>query len=92
MSKESYITDYILNYDLDIERMIMDFKNYVIHIIENNSRGYFSYEDKEEIISDVFLSVWHNKKKIDDKKPLKNYIAGITKNLIRVKFKNINKL
>lgn len=92
MSKESYITDYILNYDLDIERMIIDYKNYVIHIIENNSKGSFSYEDKEEIISDVFLSVWHNKKKIDATKPLKNYIAGITKNLIRVKFKNINKL
>lgn len=91
MSKESYITDYILNYDLDIERMIMDFKNYVIHIIENNSKGSFSYEDKEEIISDVFLSVWHNKKKIDNTKPLKNYIAGITKNLIRVKFKKMNK-
>lgn len=92
MNRESYITDYIINYDLDIERMIMDFKNYVIHIIENNSKGSFSYEDKEEIISDVFLSVWHNKKKIDNTKPLKNYIAGITKNLIRVKFKKMNKL
>lgn len=92
MNKENYITDYILNYDLDIERMIMDFKNYVLHIIENNSKGNFSYEDKEEIISDVFLSVWHNKKKIDNTRPLKNYIAGITKNLIRVKFKKMNKL
>ncbi len=92
MNKESYITDYIVNYDLDIEKMIADFKNYVLHIIENNSKGSFSYEDKEEIISDVFLSIWHNKEKIDTTKPLKNYIAGITKNLLKVKFKKINKV
>lgn len=91
MNKENYITDYIINYDLDIEKMISDFKNYVLHIIENNSKGLFSYEDKEEIISDVFLSIWHNKKKIDNTKPLKNYIAGVTKNLIKVKFKKISK-
>lgn len=92
MNKEKYITDYILNYDLDIEKMIADFKNYVLHIIENNSKGAFNYEDKEEIISDVFLCVWHNKEKINNTKPLKNYIAGITKNLIKVKFKKINKI
>lgn len=92
MNKENYITDYVVNYNLDIEKMISDYRNYVLHIIENNSKGLFSYEDKEEIISDVFLSIWHNKKKIDNTKPLKNYIAGITKNLIKVKFKKINKV
>lgn len=92
MNKENFITDYIVNYDLDIEKMIKDFKDYILHIVNNNSRGILTHEDKEEIVSDVFLSIWHNKEKIDSTKPLKNYIAGITKNLIKTKFKKINKL
>lgn len=89
MKEEYYISRYITKYELDIEMMIKDFKGYVLTIIQNNSKGALSKEDQEEIISDVFLSIWHNKKKIDNSKPLKNYIAGITKNIIRNKFKEI---
>lgn len=89
--KTEFITDYIINYDLDIEKMILDFKDYILSIVDRSSKGILKYEDKEEIVSDVFLSVWHNKKRIDNTKPLKCYIAGITKNLIRTKFKNLKK-
>lgn len=90
MKEEYTIARYVKKYELDIEKMINDFKKYISTIIENNSRGYLSYEDKEEIISDVFLTIWHNKVKIDNTKPLKNYIAGITKNLVKDKLKKQN--
>lgn len=91
MEKERYISDYIINYDLDIEKMIKDFRGYVIQIVNNSSNYNLSVEDKEEIVSDVFLSVWHNKKRIDNARPLKNYIVGITKNLIKNKLRDNKK-
>lgn len=65
---------------------------YVYSIIKNS--GYlFSNEDVEEIASDVFLTIWKNKEKLDINKEISPYIAGITKNLLRKKkrdIKNIN--
>lgn len=87
IEEEGYMETYMRENELNIEKIIYDFKSYICRIIDNNSRGILNYEDKEEIISDTFLTVWHNKDKIDIKKPLKNYIAGITKNLIRNKIR-----
>ena len=39
-------------------------------------------EDEEEIILDVYLTLWNNKDKLDINKSMTSYIAGITKNLI----------
>lgn len=64
-----------------------------VYIIIKNSGYLFSYEDVEEIASDVFLTIWKNKEKLDINKEILPYIAGITKNLLRKKkreIKNIN--
>jgi len=91
MEREETISKYIVKLELDVEQMIQDFSGYIHTIIENNVGNRLSMEDKEEIMSDVFLTVWHNKEKIDNTKPLKYYMAGITKNLISNKFRNQNK-
>lgn len=83
MEKENTIKDYIINCELDIEKMINDFTGFIYTVIENNSKNQLSVQDKEEILSDVFLTVWKNKKIIDTSKPLKYYMAGIAKNLIK---------
>lgn len=64
-----------------------------VYIIIKNSGYLFSNEDIEEIASDVFLIIWRNKEKLDINKEISPYIAGITKNLLRKKkrdIKNIN--
>ncbi|MBS5857111.1 MAG: RNA polymerase sigma factor [Clostridia bacterium] len=64
-----------------------------VYIIIKNSGYLFSNEDVEEIASDVFLTIWKNKEKLDINKEISPYIAGITKNLLRKKkrdIKNIN--
>lgn len=91
MVKEETISKYIIEMKLDIEKMIQDFSGYIHTIIENNVGDRLSNEDKEEIMSDVFLTVWHNKEKIDNTRPLKYYMAGIAKNLISNKLREKNK-
>lgn len=91
MERNETISKYIIKLELDVEKMIQDFSGYIYTVIENNVGDKLSIEDKEEIMSDVFLTVWHNKEKIDNKRPLKYYMAGIAKNLIGNKLKKQKK-
>ena len=75
--------DYIFDNKMDLERIVKDFKPYVITIIDNAVNDRLSYEDKEEIITDTFFILWKNRNKV--KTSLSSYIAGITRNLIKKK-------
>ncbi len=82
------IKEYIFENNLDIEKIINDYAGYVYTIIKNS--GYsFNNEDIEEISSDVFLTIWKNKEKLDINKEITPYICGICKNLILKKYRNI---
>ena len=85
--EENTIEKYIKNNILDIEQLIKDYKTYIYTIAKNNSKGFLSNEDIEEIVSDTFLTIWHNKNKIEKNKMLKNYISAVTKNLVLKKFR-----
>lgn len=63
-------------------------RGYVYIIIKNNEST-FSNEDIEEIASDVFLTIWKNKEKLDINKEIAPYIAGITRNLILKKKRKV---
>ena len=69
--------------NLDLNKIVNDYTNYVFIIIRNMSKDMLTKEDMEEIISDVFLVVWKNKDKLDLNQELKPYIAGISKNIIK---------
>lgn len=60
-----------------------------VFVIIKNSKYNFGNEDIEEIASDVFLTLWKNQDKLDINKEMVSYIAGITKNLILKKQRNI---
>lgn len=49
--KTEFIIDYIINYDLNIEKMIVDFKDYILSVIDRISKRLLKYEDEEEINS-----------------------------------------
>ena len=74
--------------EFNIEEIIIKYTNYIYKIIKN-STIYLSNEDIEEIIEDVFLVLWNNKEKINYKLSLEPYIAGITKNIIKLKYRKL---
>ena len=81
------MNDYKINNNLDIEKLYNDFYSYVYMIIINNSKGYLKDEDIEEILTDTFFVIWKNRDKLKKERPIKPYIAGITKNLIKEKMR-----
>lgn len=78
------------NNELNLEKIINEYHNYVQKIIENMTGPYLAKEDKEEILSDTFFILWKNKEKIEENRPLKPYIAGIIRNLVKEKRKVIS--
>lgn len=79
------ISDYCTtNNQVNWDKIIDDYTPYINSII--NKMAYdLSIEDKEEILLDAFFILWKNKNKIVYS--LNSYIIGITKNLVREKFK-----
>ena len=73
---------------LNLEVIMKSYIGYIYAIIQEKSNN-LKYEDIEEIISDVYLSLWNNQERLDINKELSPYIAGITKNLIKKKYRNI---
>lgn len=86
MKNSNLIKQYINHNKLNIENVMRDYTSYIYTII-NNKNCNLSDEDIEEIISDVFLAVWKNQKKLDIDKDMSSYLAGITKNLYLKKIK-----
>lgn len=82
--KSQKIYNYICDNQLQIEKLVNDYTNYIYTIITKSNNS-LVVEDIEEIISDVFYIVWRNQNKLDINKDMSSYIAGITRNLIRKK-------
>ena len=87
MNKENTIEEYIVKDNLDMNKLMEDYYNYIRTIIKNTNS--LSIEDEEEVISDVLLIIWKNKNKLDRKSKFSPYIAGVTKNVIYRKYKEI---
>lgn len=87
IEESSKIYNYISKGILDIEKIMGNYNNYIKKIIQTNKIN-ISKEDEEEILLDVYLTLWKNQKKLDINKKITPYIAGITKNLIFKKLRN----
>lgn len=82
------ICNYIEGNILKVEEIMNDYYNYIYTIIRNMSNN-LSNEDIEEIILDVLLILWQNKNILDINKSMSSYIAGITRNLVKLKFRKL---
>ena len=80
------IYTYIENNKLQMEKIMVNYSNYISAIIRN-SYIELSSEDVEEVLLDVFLTLWKNQEKLDINKSMSAYISGITKNLIKYKYR-----
>lgn len=85
------IYNYIKNNELEIEAIMKKYNHYIYTII-NNLYGMFSKEDEEEMILDVYLTLWKNLEKLDINKSMSAYIAGITKNIILKKARKLKSI
>ena len=85
--KKEKIYEYMENNELNIEPVVKDYSSYVQTIIKSKTR--INQDDEEEIISDVFVTLWNNQDRLDINKKMSSYIAGITKNLIKKKYREI---
>ncbi len=87
MKELKQLEDYYKNNEIDIDQIIEDFTPYITTIINKGTDDRISFEDKEEIFSDTFFIVWKNSGRFNIKVSLNSYLAGITRNLIKEKYR-----
>lgn len=89
MEENNKLEKYIINGNIDLNRIVDDYIPYVRTIIQNMNYNKLTEEDKEEIISDTFLILWKKYTENYNINSLSSYIAGITRNLTRNKINSI---
>lgn len=89
MKELKQLEDYYKNNEIDMDAIIEDFTPYITTIINNGTDCTISFEDKEEIFSDTFFILWKNRNKFNIKVSLNSYLAGITRNLIKEKYRKL---
>jgi len=85
--KDVPIYNYFNGNTLLIENIVNDFSNYIYTVIRNSNLK-VSDEDIEELISDVVFTIWKNQDKLDINRKITPYIAGITNNLVKKKYRD----
>lgn len=90
MKELKQLEDYYKNNEIDIDKIIEDFTPYITTIINKGTDCTISFEDKEEIFSDTFFIIWKNQNRLNINVSLNSYLAGITRNLIKEKYRKLN--
>ena len=80
---------YYKNNEIDMDQIIEEFSSYITTIINNGTNDKISFEDKEEIFADTFFVLWKNRNRLDINVSLSSYLAGITRNLIKEKYRKL---
>ena len=81
------LKDFFNNGVLNIEDIVNSYSSYIYAMLKKSIN---SSEDIEEIISDVFVALWHNYRKLESDMKIKPYLIGITKNLIKKKYRELS--
>lgn len=74
------------NIQFNIEIIIDEYSNYIFKIVDNIVGTSLPYQDKEEIVADVFYLLWKNQNNIHSN--LKSYIGTIARNCSYEKLRN----
>ena len=89
MKESKQLEDYYIDNEIDIDQIIEDFTPYITTIINKGTNNKLSFEDKEEIFSDTFFILWKNRNRLNINVSLNSYLAGITRNLIKEKYRKL---
>ena len=63
-----------------LRRTMEIYAGYTSAVLGNTLRGQASREDLEELLSDVFLSLWRSREGLDPDKSLKSWLAAVARN------------
>ena len=85
MKEKRELKDYIIDGNIDLDRVVDDYTPYIKKVIDNMVNNNLSVEDKEEIIIDTFFILWKKYNENYYIQSLSSYMAGITRNLIKEK-------
>lgn len=88
LEKNEVLKDFIKEGKLDIDCLINEYYNYIYILVRDSVSIIITNEDIEEIISDVFLALWKNHKKLRKNTAVKPYLIGIAKNIIKNKYRS----
>ena len=72
-----------------LDEIIKRYSGYVYTIVYNILGGKMQQEDLEECVSDVFVSLWRGRDKIDEDKPIEPYLAAIARNTAKNKLRKL---
>lgn len=75
------------NFEFNMEIIVNEYSNYVFKIVDNIVGTSLNYQDKEDIVSDVFYLLWKHQDNIQSN--LKSYIGTIARNCTYDKLKKI---
>ena len=89
MKEKKELENYIINKNIDLDRIVDEYTPYLRKIIQNMVGNNLTEEDKEEIILDTFFVLWKRYKENYSIKALNSYMAGIARNLVKEKLKSI---
>lgn len=89
MKEKKELENYIINKNIDLDRIVDDYTPYLRKIIQNMVGNNLTEEDKEEIILDTFFVLWKRYKENYNIISLDSYMAGIARNLVKEKLKSI---
>lgn len=70
-------------------QIIEIYSRFAATVIYNTAKGSLAKEDIEEVVADVFVTLWNNAEKVQDGK-LKGYICSIAKTRTLNKLKGLN--
>lgn len=87
MKEKKELENYIINGNIDLDKIVDDYTPYIRTIIQNMIGNNLTEEDKEEILLDTFFILWKRHEENYYIKTLSSYIAGITRNLVKEKLK-----
>lgn len=62
-----------------LETAIKTYSAYVLTVVHNRSRGLLSFEDEEEVVSDVFYSLWVNAGTIE-RGYIRSWLGSVARN------------
>lgn len=89
MKDKNELANYIINENIDLDRIVDDYTPYLKTVIHNMVSNNLSEEDKEEIILDTFFVLWKRYKENYFINSLSVYMAGITRNLVKEKLRKL---
>lgn len=87
MKNKDILNNYISKNELEVEKLINDYYNYIYLVVKNMSSIAITDEDIEEILSDTFFAIWKNYRKLNKSTNIKAYLIGTAKNITRNKYR-----